>query len=274
MMPTAGSLNSTRRPHLEIHRVAIQNPESEDSALIGVSYVLKEEEQLAQIWNAQDRAIYERRMRETKERINRLRQILEQLRAQTDTLWERFVTLTLERILSGQLRDFLDEVEAEIQGLSQYLVEADCEIDRLRADLQERRRGLEERIALLEPLAHRTSTQNHLSMMLSRVEGLEAYLLGKKDVTQEAFDLHYKRHTTAPGDLLYLRIRLLTTRVAITAATHSKNLSELALELIASAPDIDQIKTELSTLMTRVECVSDLSRYWLAYLDISSAKAD
>ena len=68
-------------------------------------------------------------------------------------------------------------------------MEADCEIDRLRADIQERRRGLEERLALLEPLAHRTSTQNHLGMMLSRVEGLEAYLLGKKDVTPEAYEL-------------------------------------------------------------------------------------
>ena len=126
-----------------------QTPEGEDGALIGASYVLKEEEQLAQIWNAQDRARHERRSRETGERIGSLRQHLEQLRAQTDTLWERFVTLTLERILSDQLREFLDEVELEIHDLSQGLVEADCEIDRLRADLQERRRGLEERLAML-----------------------------------------------------------------------------------------------------------------------------
>ena len=272
MMPTAGSLNSTRRPHLEIHRVAIQNPESEDSALIGVSYVLKEEEQLAQIWNAQDRAIYERRTRETKERINRLRQILEQLRAQTDTLWERFVTLTLERILSGQLREFIDEVESDIQGLSQYLVEADCEIDRLRADLQERRRGLEERIALLEPLAHRTSTQNYLALMMGRVEGLEAYLLGRKDVTPETGELHYRRHTTLPNDLLYLRVRLLTTRIAITASNRSKQLAELDTELAALLPEVERLKTELAPLMTRFEGVSNLSRYWIAYLDITVPK--
>ncbi|MBK8537774.1 MAG: hypothetical protein IPL59_23280 [Candidatus Competibacteraceae bacterium] len=247
-------------------------PEGEDGTLIGASYVLKEEEQLAQIWSAQDRIRHERRSRETREIIGGLRQHLEQLRAQTDTLWERFVTLTLERILSDQLRESLDEVETEVHDLSQGLVEADCEIDRLRADIQERRRGLEERLALLEPLAHRTSTQNHLGMMLSRVEGLEAYLLGKKDVTPEAYEMHYKRHTTAPGDLLYLRIRLLTTRVAITAANYSRQLSELAFELTALLPEIERLKTDMATLMTRVECVSDLSRYWLAYLDIATTK--
>ena len=159
-----------------------------------------------------------------------------------------------------------------MHSLSQGLVEADCEIDRLRADIQERRRGLEERLTLLEPLAHRTSTQNHLGMMLSRVEGLEAYLLGKKDVTPEAYEMHYKRHTTAPGDLLYLRIRLLTTRVAITAANYSRQLSELSFELTALLPEIERLKTDMATLMTRVECVSDLSRYWLAYLDIATTK--
>lgn len=250
----------------------IQTPENEEGALIGASYVLKEEEQLAQIWSVQDRIGYERKARETGDRISGLRQRLEQLRARIETLWERFVTLTLERILSDQLREFLDEVELDIQNLSQRLVETDCEIDRLRADIQEQRRGLEERIAMLEPLAHRTSTQNHLSMMLSRVEGLEAYLLGKKDVTPEAYEMHYKRHTTAPGDLLYLRIRLLTTKVAIAAANYSRQLSELTFELTALLPEIERLKTDMATLMNRVECMSDLSRYWLAYLDITIKK--
>ncbi len=249
-----------------------QPPENEEGALIGASYVLKEEEQLAQIWSDQDRIGYERKSRETGERISGLRQHLEQLRAHIDTLWERFVTLTLERILSDQLREFLDEVEIDIQGLSQRLVETDCEIDRLRADIQEQRRGLEERITMLEPLAHRTSTQNHLGMMLSRVEGLEAYLLGKKNVTPEAYEMHYKRHTTAPSDLLYLRIRLLTTKVAITAANYSRQLSELTFELTVLLPEIERLKTDMATLMNRVECMSDLSRYWLAYLNITTIK--
>ncbi len=250
-----------------------QSPENEEGTPVGASYVLKEEEQLAQVWNTQDRVEHEQKSREIRERINGLRQGLEPLRARLDTLWERFVTLTLERILSDQLREFLDEVENAIQSFSQRLVESDCEIDRLRVDVQEQRRRLEERIAMLEPLAHRTSTQNHLSMMLSRVEGLEAYLLGKKDVTPEAYEMHYKCHTTAPGDLLYLRVRLLTTRVAIIAAYHSRQLSELLFDLIALLPEIERLRTDLSTLMTRAECMSDLSRYWLAYLDIAVEKS-
>ena len=154
------------------------------------------------------------------------------MRAQTDAIWERFITLTLERILSERLREFLDGMEAELQELDQRLVGTDCEVDRLRGRVQERRRGLEEKIAVLEPLAHRTSAQNHIGMMLSRVEGLEAYLLGKKDVTPEAYEMHYKRHTTAPGDLLYLRVRLLTTRIAIIASNRSKHLSESVLKAI------------------------------------------
>ena len=39
---------------------------------------------------------------------------------------------------------------------------------------------LKEKITVLEPLAHRTSTQNHLSMMLARVEGLEALYRASK----------------------------------------------------------------------------------------------
>lgn len=49
-------------------------------------------------------------------------------RAQTDAIWERFITLTLERILSERLREFLDGMEAELQELDQRLVGTDCEI--------------------------------------------------------------------------------------------------------------------------------------------------
>lgn len=252
----------------------ILSSETDDGATAGMSYVLREEEQLVQVWSAQDRAEHERSVRDSIDRIGGIRQRLEGLRAQADTIWERFVTLTLERLLSEQLPEFFDGIESEIQALNQQLVETDCEIDRLRAHVQERRRWLEEKIVLLESLAHRTSTQNHLNMMLARVEGLEAYLLGKKDVAPEAYDLHYKRHTTAPGDLLYIRIRLLTTRVAITASNRSKQLSEFDLELAALLPEAERLKAELATLLTRVECINELSRYWLAYLNIARETAD
>ncbi len=244
-------------------------PETDEAMIAGISYVIKEEEQLAKVWSTQDRAEHMRSVRESVELACSLRQRLEKLRVQPDSVWERFVTLTLERALSEQLREFLDEIDLEIQGSSQQLVEVDCEIDRLRARVQERRRCLEEKIAVLEPLAHRTSTQNHLSMMLARVEGLEAYLLGKKDVAPEAYEMHYKRHTNASGDLLYLRVRLLTTRIAIIASNRSKQLSEFDVALATLLPEVEQLKADLAALTARIECMSELSRYWLAYLDIA-----
>ena len=241
-----------------------------DDAGIGMSYVLREEEQLAQVWSEADRTEHEHSVREIIDRLGGVRQLVEVVRIRSDSIWERFITLTLERLLSNQLREFLDGVDVQILALSQQMVEADCEIDRLRARVQKRRGWLKEKIAALEPMAHRTSTQTHLNMMLARVEGLEAYLLGKKDVALESYNFHYKRHTTLPGDLLYIRVRLLTTRVAIEASTRSKQLSELDAELAALVPEADRNKAELVTLITRIECMSELSRYWLAYLNIAS----
>ncbi|MBL8251249.1 MAG: hypothetical protein JNK31_06250 [Candidatus Competibacter sp.] len=246
--------------------------EADDGAIIGLSYVLKEQEQLARVWSDEDRADHERAFRENGERAGAIRQSIEGLRAGADSVWERFVTLTLERLLSEKLREFLDEIDSEIVALSQQMVEADCEIDRLRARVQERQRGLEDKIALLEPMAHRTSTQTHLNMMLARVEGLEAYLLGKKDVAPEAYDLHYKRHTTLPGDLLYIRVRLSTTQVAVAASNRSKQLAELVAEWGNLLLELDRCKAELAVLMNRVDCMSDLSRYWVAYLDVARDK--
>ena len=257
-------------PTLETLRVETDTPQTEDDVVpASISYVFKEEEQIAQVWNAQDRAEHERGMREIMDRIVSLHQNLEQLRAQLDVIWERFITLTLERILADQLREFLDGIDLELQDLDQHLVGTDCKIDRLRARVHERQRMLEEKIAMLEPMTHRISAQNHISMMLSRVEGLEAYLLGKKDVTPEAYEMHYKRHTNAPGDLLYLRVRLLTTRIAIIAANRCKHLSDLDAGLVALLPEIERIKADMATLMTRADCMRGLSRYWLAYLDIA-----
>lgn len=255
---------------LETLRVETDSNQVEDNiAPASISYVLKEGERIAQIWNAQDRAEYEQGVREILDWMVRIRQGFEQLRAQTDALWERFSTLALERILSRQLREFLEGMEAELQELDLRLIGSDCDIDRLRARIQERRRALEEKIAVLEPMAHRTSTQSHISMMLSRVAGLEAHLLGKKDVEPENGETPDTYSATAPGDLLYLRIRLLTTRIAIIASNRSKHLSELDAGLAALLPEVERIKTDMTMLLTRTDCIKDLSRYWLAYLDIT-----
>jgi len=140
-----------------------------------------------------------------------------------------------------QLREFLDEIDTDLEDVSPQLIELDCEIDRLRAHIQERRRWLGEKTAVLEPLAHRTSSQNYLALMMGRVEGLETCLLGRKDVTPETGELHDRRHTTLPNDLLYLRVRLLTTRIAITASNRSKQLAELDAELAALLPEVERL---------------------------------
>ena len=224
---------------------------------------------MAQTWSVQDRVAHERSVREILDRVAGLRQGLEQLRAQTDTLWERFSTLALERTLSGELREFLDSVDVELQDLDLRLVGTDCEIDRLRARVQEQRRVLEDKMAVLEPLAHRTSTQSHIGMMLSRVEGLEASLLDQKDPSPGEGVGQDQRQANVPGDLLYLRIRLLTTRIALIASNRSKYLSELNAGLVTLLPDVERIKTDMSALLTRADCIRELSRYWLAYLDIA-----
>lgn len=261
-------------PTLENNCVETVIAETDDGAMVGMSYVLKEEAQLAQIWSAQDQAEQEQGRQDIADRFGVVRQRLEALRAHADTVWERFVSLTLERVLSGQLHAFLDEIDAEIQALTLELTEIDCEMDRIRARIHERRRALAGKVAQLEPLAHRTSTQNHLNMMLARVEGLEAYLLGKKDVPPESYDLHYKRHTNASGDLLYLRVRLMTTRIALIAANRSRQLSEFDAMLAGSLLEVEQFKTSLATLAARIECMCELSRYWLMYLEIVVGKTE
>jgi len=271
MIPMAG-LTSTDPHRGDGYGLETPAVDAEDGAP-GLSYVLREEAQLAQVWTAQDRAEYGQNLREIADGFQAIHQRLESVRIQIDTLWERFTILTLERILSGQLREFLDEIDADLQDISPQLIEMDCTIDRLRAHVQERRRWLGEKTAVLEPLAHRTSTQNYLALMMGRVEGLESYLLGRKEGAPES-EPHQRRHTTLPNDLLYLRVRLLTTRIAVTASNRCKQLGELDKDLAGRLPDIEHLKTELAPLMTRFEAIGELSRYWIAYLDIVVPKQE
>ncbi|HOB61875.1 MAG TPA: hypothetical protein PKI41_07095 [Candidatus Competibacteraceae bacterium] len=242
--------------------------ETDDGAPVGLSYAHKEEALLEQAWQAQDRAEYEQDVRGIVGQTAELRQALDRVRAQIDPIWEQFATLALERILSDQLRDFLDEGESELRCVNLLLVETGCGIDRVRAQVQERRRWLEEKLAALETLAHRTSTQNHLNMMLARVEGLETYLLGKPEAHQLASEPHHRHHNTLPSDLTYLRIRLLTTRSAMMASNCAKLLHGLEGGLTALLPDIERLKADLAAQTARVECMTELSHFWLAYLDL------
>lgn len=248
--------------------------ETDDGALAGMSYVLQEEAQLAQVWSAWDQSEHQRSEQDIAARFNTTRLHLDGLRARVEALWERFVSLALERILSQRIREFLEEMDGEMQALTERLTEIDCEVDRIRVRVHDRRRVLAEKIAVLEPLAHRTSTQNYLEMMLARVEGLEAYLLGRKNVPTQAYDLHYKRHTNASGDLAYLRVRLLTTRTALNAANRSRQFSQFDAALADALLQAEQLKTELGALAARIESINELSRYWLLYLDIAQNKSD
>ncbi len=247
----------------------VETTETADGAISGLSYLLREEEQLAQVWTIQDRAECEQRIQDIANQFTAVRQRLEELRAQTDTLWERFTMLTLERILAGQLREFLDELDTELYDLNPQLTEVDCAIDRLRMDVQEQRRRLGKKIVMLETLAHRTSSLNHLNMMLNRLEGLGAHLLGRTEVLPEGGERHPRQRTDLPGDLLYLRVRLLTTRLALIASNQARQLSAFDTELMVLLPDVERLKVDLGALTTRIECVNGLSRYWLAYLDLT-----
>ncbi len=243
--------------------------ETADGATTGLSYLIREEEQLAQVWTVQDRAECEQHIQDIANQFTAARQCLEELRVQTDTLWERFTMLALERILSGQLREFLDELDAELYELNPQLIEMDCTIDRLRVSVQEQRRTLGKKIIMLETLTHRTSSLNHINMMLGRLEGLEAHLPGRPEISPEVSERHQRRQTSLPGDLLYLRVRLLTTRLALIASNQAKQLSAFDAELMVLLPDVQHLKVDLGALATRIDCISGLSRYWLAYLDLT-----
>ena len=71
-----------------------------------------------------------------------------------------------------------------------------------------------------------------------------------------------------------LRVRLLTTRIALIAANRSQQLSRFDARLSESLLEAEQYKAELAMLTARIECMSELSRYWLMYLDIVLGKMD
>lgn len=243
--------------------------ETVDGAMTRLTYLRREEEQLAQVWTVRDRAECEQHIQDIAEQFSTVRQHLEELRVQTDSLWERFTMLTLERILSGQLREFLDDLDTELYAVNPQLIKVECAIDRLRIGIQEQRRTLGKKIVMLETLAHRTSSLNHLNMMLGRLEGLEAHLLGRPEAFPEGSEARQPRHTSLPGDLLYLRVRLLTTRLALIASNQARQLSAFDGELMILLPDVERLKLDLGALTSRIECINGLSRYWLAYLDLT-----
>jgi len=60
----------------------------------------------------------------------------------------------------------------------------------------------------------------------------------------------------------------------LIAANRSQQLSQFDARLSESLLETEQYKTELATLTARIECMNELSRYWLMYLDIALGKED
>ncbi len=91
------------------------------------------------------------------------------------------------------------------------------------------------------------------------MERLESALYGGSPLAAEQLAI----------DLRYLRIRLRTTRAALEAANDNAQLRGLAAATAARLPEAESLKTEVAALMARGECLSELCRYWLMYLQIT-----
>lgn len=212
-----------------------------------------------ELWSARDQVAHEQTLGVIDADLAALHTRCAALRQRIEPLWERFLTLSLEQILAHQVHAFLEPLLDAVQEVNVALVAVDCELDRLRRRISEQQRLLDEWVTQLEPLAHRTSTQSHLGMMLARVERLEAALYGGGPLAAEQLAI----------DLRYLRIRLRTTRAALEAANDNAQLRGLAAATTARLPEAESLKAEVAALTARGECLSELCRYWLMYLQIT-----
>ncbi len=227
----------------------------------------EQERQLEQIWSEQDRHEHHQKMRAFEETIVSLRSRIDPIRVPADTLWDQFVSLALEKILKQQLEPFLERLQLEAEALNVEMTETSNGMDTLLAKITEYQRTLDDKVKALGIMAHPISTENHLSMMISRVVGLEAYLLGKQPGKLDTHENHLKkRDTTVPNDLLYLRVRLVTTRFAVIAAQKCKQVADTALELHDLLARVERLKAELTIIMTRMACFHDQTEYWSAFM--------
>lgn len=239
------------------------SPEPEDT-------LSEEERRLEQVWSEQDRQDYRRKVLAFEEVINELKAQIEEVRAQGDNLWDRFVSLALEKMMKQNLRDFLEDLQGEADTLTPLLTETTARIDKLTADIAGYQRLLGKKAALLESMTHRISTYNHLNMMIARIAGLEEHLLGKKQTARTAAQDEVPRRleVNVPSDLLYLRVRLRTTRSASLAARYSKEANETQPALYSLLFRADRLRAELMTVATRMACLHDQAEYWQAFLEM------
>lgn len=229
-----------------------------------------EERRLEQVWSVQDRQDYREKVLAFEEIINDLKARIEEIRAQGDNLWDRFVSLALEKMMKQNLRDFLGDLQGETDTLTPLLTEATARIDKLTTDIAGYQRFLGKKVVLLEAMTHRISTHNHLNMMMARIAGLEEHLLGKKQAAKKSSqeDVPRRLEVNVPSDLLYLRVRLRTTRSASLAARYSKEVGETQPALYSLLFRADRLRADLLIVSTRMACLHDQAEYWQAYLEM------
>jgi len=236
----------------------------------GDSFLIEQQKQLEQDWSDQDLQQHNATIRALDDAVVNLRAEIDSVRARTDTVWDHFVSLGLASILKQDGKAFLTEVLTKSADLASAIVEVTSNRDKLMRQVADYRQCLDRKIAQLEAKAHRISTQNHLSMMLSRISGLEAYLLGRKcDYSVAAKEAGpRKRSSNVPSDLLYLRVRLWTTHLAVLSSRKNKEVIDARESLDRLRCSIERLRTELAGIETRFACLTDLLEYWLAYLEI------
>ena len=248
------------------------HPEVSTGTLSTLAFVSHEEEWLSRTWSAQDQADHEHAVRRCGEELADVRQRLEALRITTGLLWERLLTLALERIRTGGLGALLEDTSLELHGLDQRLAETECALDRLRVSLHQRRQRLAEKIASINPLTQRSSLQEHINLMVERVDQLENHLAALRQPVAKSGDL--PATDAASEALMYLRVRLLTTRLDILAADLSRQLGARDAELTALWPDLERLRMDLAALLARISTLQELTRYWLAYLAVVSTSPE
>lgn len=235
--------------------------------------LIDQEQRIERVWSDNDRRQYREKIREFEETVSDLRNRIEEIRTQADSIWDNFVSLSLEMIMQQKhdFRRFLENLQIEADTLTPEVLNTTSRIDTLLADIAGYQRLMGRKIGLLESMAHRISTQNHLNMMIARVSGLETQLLGRKsvDAAQKSPLLSTRKlEVNIPSDLLYLRVRLRTTRASMMAARYTKQVADTGPALYSLLFRAERMRSDLTVISTRMACLNDQAGYWLAYLDM------
>ncbi|MFO1352474.1 MAG: hypothetical protein U1F68_18070 [Gammaproteobacteria bacterium] len=229
------------------------------------------EKQIEQVWSESDVQEHHARIQDFEQTLGELRAKTEDIRVQVFSLWDYFVSRSLEKIIKQHLRKFLEDLNIEIGIVTPDIQQTSSRLERLIADIASYQRHLGMKQGVVEAMAHRISTLNHLSRMTRRVEGLEQGLLGNAPLMLNAkATAPHAAHAESDisSDLLYLRVRLRTLRAALHASHSSKRITDALPVLSSLAVRAERLHAELGGISTRIVCLTDQAEYWLAFLDM------